>query len=107
MSESLAVKEGDRLRLSVWVRHNDRKATYTVQTDPRGDGGMLPRSTTPVPWKPGEWQKLEAFFSAQPGTKTVSFWVFVSTQAPGARIWVDDFFIGKYDADPPAAESGK
>jgi hypothetical protein len=96
VSESLAVKEGDRLRMSVWVKHNDKKATYIVQTDPRGKEGMFPRSTVPVPCKPGEWQKLEVLYTAQPGTKTVNLWVFVERQSPRARIWVDDFFIGKY-----------
>ncbi|MBM4086576.1 MAG: DUF4838 domain-containing protein, partial [Planctomycetes bacterium] len=61
VSESVTVKEGDRLRMSVWVKHNDKKGTYIVQTDPRGERGHLPRSTVAVPWKPGEWQRFEIF----------------------------------------------
>jgi hypothetical protein len=96
VSESVGVKEGDRLRMSVWVKHNDKKGTYIVQTDPRGERGHLPRSTIAVPWKPGEWQRFEVFCMPQPGTKTINLWLFVHQQSPGAKVWVDDFSIGKY-----------
>jgi hypothetical protein len=99
VSESIGVKDGDCMRMSVWLKHNDRKAKYIVETDPRAGAVHMPRSTIEVPWKPGEWQKFELLYIAQPGTKSVNLWVFVNSQSPGAKIWVDDFFIGKYPAN--------
>ena len=96
----MAVKAGDRLRLSVWVKHNDKPGAYIVQTDPRGQEGHLAPIMRAVSWKPGEWQKLEFFFLAPQRANTVNFEVFVRQQSPGAKVWVDDFFIGKYPDSP-------
>ena len=63
---------------------------------------FLPRVVRPIPWKPGQWQQLSVLYVAQPGTKVVSFRVFVEGQSPGAKIWVDDFFIGRYPGGAPA-----
>jgi len=95
ISESVSAKGGEHLRMSVWVKHNDGQATYEVAALPRSDR-MLGRTTIPVPWKPGEWQQIETLFTAPPETTTVGLYLFVDRQSPGARIWVDDFFVGKY-----------
>lgn len=93
--ETLAAGGGDLLRMSVWVKHNDKDAKYEVTALPRSSR-MLARSNVPVPWKPGEWQKVELTFSCPPNTKTLGLYVFVHSQSPGAKIWLDDFFVGKY-----------
>jgi hypothetical protein len=103
ISENLTVNDASCVRMSMWVKHNDQKASYVVQSDPRAGREHLPRATVEVPWKPGQWQQLEVLYVPQPGTKTVAFWLFVSGQSPGAKVWVDDFFIAKY----PAEETGK
>jgi hypothetical protein len=103
ISEYLAVNDASCVRMSMWIKHNDPKGTYIVQTDPRAGTEHLPRATVEVPWKPGQWQQLEVLYLPQPGTKTVSFWLFVDRQSPGAKVWVDDFFIAKY----PGAETDK
>jgi len=90
------LQTGDILRMSVWVKHNAGQAKYSVQTDPRSTSGQLPRATVEVPWKPDEWQQIELLATVVPGTVRMNFWVFVKGQDPEARIWVDDFFIGKY-----------
>ena len=96
VSEGIVTTTGGRFHLSLWVCHNDKKGKYTVTVLPRGPKGMLARSETPVPYKPGEWQRIEADFTAPPGRISVSLYVFVQSQEPGAEIWADDFFIGRY-----------
>ena len=95
VSEGIAVKGGENLLMSVWVKHNDGDAVYKIDALPRGDA-MLPRTSVSVPHKPGEWQKVEIEFAVPPGARTVRIYVFVDRQAPDARILIDDFFIGKY-----------
>ncbi len=95
LSEAVSAAAGDHLRMSVWVNHDDRQGSYQVAALPRSDR-MLGRTTVPVPWKPGEWQQIEIAFTAPPETQTVGLYLFVDRQSPGARVWVDDFFVGKY-----------
>ena len=95
VSEGISVKGGEKLLMSVWVKHNDGDGVYKVDALPRGDA-MLARYTVAVPDKPGEWQKVEIPFNVPPGARTIRIYVFVDRQAPDARILVDDFFIGKY-----------
>jgi hypothetical protein len=97
--ENVSVKDGDCLRMSVWVKHNDYAGEYTVQAFPQGTQ-YLARSTVKVPWKPNEWQKVEIPAAVAPGTINVAFFVFVDKQTPDAQIWIDDFFIGKYPRLP-------
>ncbi len=95
VSEGISVQGGEKLLMSVWVKHNDADAVYKVDALPRGDA-MLPRTTVAVPSKPDEWQKVEIQFAVAPGTRTIRLYVFVDRQTPDARILIDDFFIGKY-----------
>ncbi len=95
VSEGISVQGGEKLLMSVWVKHNDADAAYKIDALPRGDA-MLPRTSVSVPEKPGEWQKIEIQFAVAPGTRTIRLYVFVDRQTPDARILVDDFFIGKY-----------
>ena len=93
--ENMEIKEGDVARLSVWIKHNDKKAAYIVELFPRGTNN-LEMITMPAPWKPGEWQKVEMIYTAPAGIKSLSMVIIASDQAPEAKIWIDDFFIGKY-----------
>lgn len=92
--ERLDCQPGDVLRMSVWVKFNDQPGVYCVQTLPRGEGEFA-RTTVKLPNKPGVWQKAELTFVAPPGLKYVDLWVFVDQQGPGAKLWVDDWFIAK------------
>ncbi|MCX6909126.1 MAG: hypothetical protein NTY01_13940 [Verrucomicrobia bacterium] len=97
--ETVDVKPGDSLSLSVWVKHNKAQGGYTVEVVPRGPKGTLARTVIAVPQKPDEWQKLDIPFVVPPDATSVILSVFVQNQSPGARIWVDDFFIGKRAAN--------
>jgi len=94
--ERVAVKQDARLHLSVWVRHNGKKARYLVTAYPRSAKKALAQTKIPIPWKPGEWQQIETDFTAPADTVNLSLYVFVYNQEPGAKVWVDDFFIGRY-----------
>jgi len=96
LSERLQVSPGELLQMSVWVKHNDKKGRYSVSVIPRSGKGMLARTQIPIPWKPGEWQEIRTDFTAPMDTATVGLYVFVMGQEPGAKLWVDDFFIGRY-----------
>ena len=93
--ETLPVTGGDVLRMSLWVKHNDAEATYEVTAIPRSDR-MLARTSVPVPWRPDEWQKVALTFTAPPQSRTLGLYLFVHGQTPDAKVWVDDFFVGKY-----------
>jgi hypothetical protein len=96
VSESIAVTGGETLKMSVWVMHNDADAKYTVTALPRGPEGMLTRMEIPVPHQPGQWQRIDMIFNVPPDATTVGLYVFVANQTPGARIWIDEMFIGRY-----------
>jgi hypothetical protein len=95
--ERLDVKPGEIVRMSVWVRFNGQPGTYTVQTLPRGEGDLA-RTTVKLLNRPDQWQQANLTFVAPPGAKTVDLWVFVDQQGPGAKLWVDDWFIAKHPA---------
>jgi len=94
--ETLQTKQGGQFHLSIWVKHNDKPGRYQVNVLPRGPEGMLARTKIAIPWKPDEWQEIKSEFAAPLGTTTISLYVFIDAQAPGAKIWIDDFFVGKY-----------
>ena len=94
--ESISAEAKQVFKLSVWLNHNEGGAEYEVVAIPRSSKRMLSRSTIPVPRKPGEWQQVEFTFTAPPETKTLGLYVFAHRQSPGAKIWIDDFFIGRY-----------
>jgi hypothetical protein len=96
LSESLPAEPGQRYALSVWVKHNDQKGKYEVAVVPGGAGKKLSRTKIAVPWKPGQWQQITTDFMTPPDTASLSFYVFVEGQEPGARLWIDDFFVGRY-----------
>lgn len=93
--ERLDVTPGEVVRMSVWLKYNDLPGNYYVQTLPRGEGEFA-RTTVKLPHKPGVWQQAQLTFVAPPGVKYVDLWVFVDEQGPGAKVWVDDWFLGKY-----------
>ena len=96
--ERIEVKPGDRINLSVWVKHNKTDASYTVEAAPQGQESFA-RTVIAVPNKPDEWQKIEISLVVPPDATGLLFLVSVKKQSPGAQIWVDDFFIGKKSGD--------
>lgn len=93
---SIRANENERFNASVWVKHNDRKGEYTVFLRSSAKGGTLPNATIQVPFKPNEWQEIKMDFTAPKGTSGIKLYVSVKGQELGAKIWIDDMFIGKY-----------
>lgn len=96
VSEGISVDGGELLSMSLWVKHNDAPGRYKVSVLPRSSEGMLARTTVDVPDKPDEWQHIEIPFITPPEARTVRIYLFVDDQAPEAKVYVDDFFIGQY-----------
>ena len=96
ISESLTAEPGRRYACSVWVKHNDKKGKYRMAVAPGGAGKRLSRITVEIPHRPGQWQQIKADFVAPPGTAPLSLYVFVEGQEPGARLWIADYFVGRY-----------
>ena len=96
LSETVRVEQGDRLHVSAWVKHNEPKGRYEIRLVPNGPSGKLPPATVSVPWKPGSWQEVTCDLVAPSGAKGLTLQVTVTGQSPGAKVWIDDCFIGKY-----------
>jgi hypothetical protein len=95
VGESVSVKNGDVLRISVWIKQNDKPSDGFLEISARGgkDGTQI---RVPLQWHSGGWRQMEVFFPVPAGAQSVNSFVNVSGQTPGARTWVDDFFVGKY-----------
>jgi hypothetical protein len=82
--------------LEVWLKHNDRLALYQLQVTPTGAEGKTTSTLVNVPFQPGAWQKIEMDYPSPAGTRSISVSVVANGQSPGAKLWIDDFFIGRY-----------
>jgi hypothetical protein len=96
VSESAATPNGGQFHLEVWLKHTDPFALYQVQITPTGAQGKTAPTLMNVPVHPDAWQKFELEYLAPPGTHTISLQVIANGQAPGAKLWIDDYFIGRY-----------
>ncbi len=97
VSHSTAVEGGEVLLMSLWVKHNEAEANYHVDVIPRSDR-MLSRASVEVPEEPGVWHEIELVTIVPPESRTVGLYLFAEGQTPGAQVFVDDFFIGRYPA---------
>ena len=96
VSESITCPGSGRYHFEVWLKHNEPEASYKFRVWPAGPDGKTPPTEIDVPIKPGEWQKIALDFAAPAGTKAISLMVLANGQSPGAKLWIDDFFAGKY-----------
>ena len=96
MSESITCPGTGNYHFGVWVRHNGVKGNYTFRVWPTSADGKTPATDIEIPEKPDEWQHLELDYSAPSGTKAISLMILAGGQAPGAKLWIDDYFAGKY-----------
>ncbi|MGD9497418.1 MAG: DUF4838 domain-containing protein [Armatimonadota bacterium] len=95
VSHSIAVEGGEVLLMSLWAKHNAAAGDYYVQVIPRSDR-MLSRAQVPVPEEPDVWHQVEMVVIVPPEARTVGLYLFCERQSPGAQVFVDDFFIGRY-----------
>jgi hypothetical protein len=96
ISESAASPGGGQYHLEVWLKHNEGAAAYEVMATPTGAEGKTAPTVLTVPVAPDAWQKVQFDLLAPDGTKAISLQVVANGQGPGARLWIDDFFIGRY-----------
>jgi len=98
VSHSIAVEGGEVLLMSLWVKHNAGAGDYYVQAIPRSDR-MLSRAHAPVPDEPDVWHQVEMVVVVPPEARTIGLYLFCERQTPGARVFVDDYFIGRYEVE--------
>ena len=98
VSHSIAVEGGEVLLMSLWVKHNAGAGDYYVQVIPRSDR-MLSRAQVPVPEEPDVWHQVEMAVIVPPEARTVGLYLFCERQTPGAQVFVDDYFIGRYEVE--------
>jgi hypothetical protein len=96
VSESASSLKAGCFHLEVWLKHNDRLALYQLQVTPTGAEGKTTSTLVNVPFQPGAWQKVEMDYPSPAGTRSISVSVVANGQSPGAKLWIDDFFIGRY-----------
>ena len=90
------VTPGARYRVGLWFQHNAGGAGYRFAVAVLGQDGVSEEPVSlRVPPRPGEWQELAAEIVAPPGARVISLRLYVNYQAPDARCWVDDAFIGR------------
>jgi len=102
LTSRVACREGERYHLSVWIKHNAVQANYQMEIQLSGTGTTLPKVRLPIPFQPGIWQHVSTDFIIPPGVNRLAFGFFIEQQGPGATIWGDDLFIGKYPLETPA-----
>jgi hypothetical protein len=96
-SRNAPATPGARYRVSVWFKHDGGSATYRFAMNCRlTDGTYAGLVALPIPWRPGEWQELAVDVQAPPTGKTLLLQLGIDQQAPDARCWIDDAFIGRY-----------
>ncbi len=98
VSHSIPVEGGEVLLMSLWVKHNAEAGDYYVQVIPRSDR-MLSRAQVPVPEEPDVWHQVEMVVVVPPEARTVGLYLFCERQAPGAQVFADDYFIGRYEVE--------
>jgi len=96
LSESAGARRGRRFHAEAWMRHNAPAGTYALQLEATTAEGKQTPVTVQLPIRDNEWQKLQIDYPAPQGTKSISLQIVVQGQAPGAQLWVDDLFLGKY-----------
>jgi hypothetical protein len=94
--EAVSTPKAGRFHAEAWMKHNDPAGTYELQLMPFTAEGQQSPITIPLPAQPGEWQKVQMDYPAPAGTKSISMRIVVNGQAPGAKLWVDDLFLGRY-----------
>jgi hypothetical protein len=96
VSESITCPGGGKYHFEVWLRRNEPEGTYIFRVWPSNKEGKLPATELKLPAKPGEWQKIALDYTAPAGTTAISLMVLANGQSPGAKLWIDDYFAGKY-----------
>ena len=56
----------------------------------------MPTASIEIPFRPGEWQEIRCDLVAPKGATALTLTVQAQRQEPGAKIWVDDMFLGTY-----------
>lgn len=96
VSESISCPGGGTFHFEVWLKHNEPEGIYKLRITPTGPQGKTPPTLINVPVKPGEWQRIELDYAAPAGTRAIALTVMANGQSPGAKLWIDDCFAGKY-----------
>jgi len=94
IGEKVYPKEGEVLRISVWVKQIGNMNGF-LEVSARNDLGKITEIVEPVQNKSG-WQQVEVFFPVPAGTTYVFPALVIREQSPEAKAWVDDFFVYKY-----------
>lgn len=92
------VRPGALYRVGLWFKHNAGAASYrwVVRFSPV-EGEAAEAVALRVPRRPGQWQELAAAVVAPPGARVVAVQLFINGQAPDARCWVDDVYVGRWE----------
>ncbi|MEW6354881.1 MAG: DUF4838 domain-containing protein [Planctomycetota bacterium] len=96
ITEPVAAGASRCFRVSVWLKHNDKEATYQMVVYQTAQGKRSPRATVNAALLPNEWQQISTDFLAPMEGGTITLHVFAIGQTPGAKVWVDDVFLGSY-----------
>jgi len=92
---------GGRYRAGLHFRHNDEPGQYRLeilaQHQDRSRTTLVSRT---LRGPPDEWEDVTLGFEAPEDATTIFFNLFINGQAPSSRCWIDDLFIGQYEAAP-------
>ena len=77
------------------IHHGVSRARTNSASDTAAAGKTTPTLIN-VPHAPGQWQKMQLDYTAPEGVRSISVQVVANGQAPGAKLWIDDFLIGRY-----------
>jgi hypothetical protein len=102
-SRRLGCGEGECYHLSLWVKHNAVPADYRMEIQTEIAGGDGPVVQVPIPTHPGVWQEVSTDFIVPSHVTRLTFGLHIEQQGPGATIWCDELFVGKYPVETLAA----